>query len=501
MGRLDASDTALKQRQKAKRKTQKSKFCVKLSPFCLLPFAFCLLPSLAFAHVGSPDVFFEGQAGPYSLTVVVRPPGVVPGLAQVEVLLDGGASGEIKAIHVQPVTYTTKDLGAPVPDLLRGSPSDPHFFSGEVWFMASGSYSVRVMVDGTRGSGQVNIPVPSTARTTQSMNRPLGALLFALMALLVAAAVGIVGASVREGQLPPGAAPEPQQRRRGRLAMGLAFLFCLGAVWFGNSWWSAEASAYARYIYKPLEMTSRVVPQGGATRLLLEFKDPGWLPSRRLDDLVEDHGHLVHLFLVRFPAMDAFYHLHPAQVQAARLEQVLPQLPAGRYKLFADIVHRTGFPETAVAEVNLSQVAAGELQGDDSGNTENTEKGWKDTEILWERPSQLRPRQPVSLIFRVEDGKGHPVEDLEPYMGMPGHAVVVRRDASVFAHLHPMGSVPMAALQVFEKNPSMSHRMHAVAPVISFPYGFPQAGSYRIWVQVKRHGRVVTGVFDCEVKS
>ena len=30
---------------------------------------------VAMAHVGSPDVYFTGKAGPYSVMVVVRPPG------------------------------------------------------------------------------------------------------------------------------------------------------------------------------------------------------------------------------------------------------------------------------------------------------------------------------------------------------------------------------------------------------------------------------------------
>jgi len=35
---------------------------------------------------------------------------------------------------------------------------------------------------------------------------------------------------------------------------------------------------------------------------------------------------------------------------------------------------------------------------------------------------------------------------------------------------------------------------------VSFPYGFPKAGDYRIFVQVKRAGRVETGVFDAQVE-
>jgi len=38
------------------------------------------------------------------------------------------------------------------------------------------------------------------------------------------------------------------------------------------------------------------------------------------------------------------------------------------------------------------------------------------------------------------------------------------------------------------------------APDVSFPYGFPNAGRYRIFIQMK-HGSVVeTGVFDADVK-
>jgi hypothetical protein len=34
---------------------------------------------------------------------------------------------------------------------------------------------------------------------------------------------------------------------------------------------------------------------------------------------------------------------------------------------------------------------------------------------------------------------------------------------------------------------------------VSFPYGFPKAGYYRLWVQMKRGGTIETGVFDTQV--
>ncbi len=41
--------------------------------------------ALAVAHVGSPDVYLDSQAGPYKLFVTIRPPNVIPGVAEIEV--------------------------------------------------------------------------------------------------------------------------------------------------------------------------------------------------------------------------------------------------------------------------------------------------------------------------------------------------------------------------------------------------------------------------------
>ena len=441
------------------------------------------------AHIGSPDVFLDGLAGPYRVFVTVRPPLAIPGVAAVEVLT---TSDDVREIRIVPLPLTGPGAQfAPVPDVAARSADDPRLFRGQLWMMTAGAWQVRVAVSGDRGSGQVSVPVPTLPRATLAMGRWLGALLIGLMLLLCAGVVAIIAAMLREAALPPGEAPGHVARRRGRIAGAIATLVVAAAVYFGNQWWSAEANTYARYVYKPLE--AEVTTSGG--RLDLTLRDPGWLRSRRLDDLVLDHGHLMHLFVVS-PELDRLWHLHPSQAAIGAFQQRLPEHSAGRYELFGDLVHKTGVSETVTA--SFDAVGGGEpLTGDDSAYPSPS-----DGRIVWVRDDvPLVTRRLTMFTFRVEDAAGQPARDLELYMGMPGHAVFIRRDRQVFAHVHPSGSAPMAAIEIATPSgPSHDHPGAARPATVSFPYGFPEPGDYKIFVQIKRGGRIETGSFDAHVQ-
>jgi hypothetical protein len=494
---------------------------------------FALAP--CWAHVGSPDVYFQGVAGPYHLIVTVRTPAMIPGLADVEIRsTEPGVTG-MRVVPLYIVGPGSKY--PPPPDPLVQSKEDPQFFSGKIWLMGSGSWQIRVQVNGSQGAGEIAVPVPAAARNTLPMQKSLGLLLFALMTLLVCAIISILGAARREGTLDPGQALEPDQKRRGRFVMLGTAVVVLAILFFGNMWWNSEALAKAvSMIYKPPSLNVSLDPGG---KLILRMNDSAWhtdRPDTVMTKLIPDHGHLMHLFLIRTPQMDRFYHLHPdvtpGSANAFTID--LPQIPAGHYQVFADIVRESGFPDTMVTDIDLPDISGVPLTGDNSevaahpipndaslatSNTDVTEKGDIDTlsdgyRMVWERgPIPLSANHFVWLRFRLEDPQGRPATDVEPYMGMAGHAEIVRSDRSVFAHVHPDGSVAMAALELAQKNsgssmaanrnPSMM--MMAMKPTesisseVSFPYGFPKAGEYRMFVQIKRAGRVETGVFDTQV--
>lgn len=472
------------------------------------------------AHVGSPDVYFQGDAGPYHLVVMIRTPQVIPGVAEIEI------RSETPGVHIVKIVplYIAGEGSKypPLPDILNSVAGDPQFFSGKLWLMASGSWQVRIEADGEKGSGIVAVPVPAFARNTLAMQRGLGIFLFGLMVLLVVAIVSIVGAAKREGQLPDGEQPTARQKFAARLVMGLTLAIAVGILALGNLWWKVSAANLASemiYVAPKLEVN---LEAGGPMNL--EIGESKW-HSARSDvvgtALIPDHGHLMHLFLVRAPGMDRFYHLHPERTGTMTFADELPAMASGHYKVFADIVRASGFPDTLVSELDVPEIHGRPLAGDDSvasapslagaAQSSNSVPLSGGARMIWERDAApLVSDRLLWFRFRVEDASGKPVTDLEPYMGMAGHAEFIRSDFSVFAHVHPDGSIPMAAFNLAEATLGAGNsaaaggdmagmRMGAVGSEISFPYGFPRAGVYRIFVQVKRAGKVETGAFDANV--
>ncbi len=485
--------------------------------FRFFPLLCVLLAGPAHAHVGTETIFLQGNAGPYVVYVTVAPPAVVPGEAQVSVICEnpglrpgpGGLTVSVQA------NVLGGSQSMPEPQPLTPSPGTSEFH-GTVWLMTQGSWQVRVTVRGDRGEGFVAVPVPAEPTRLRSMSRPLGALLLLLGALLIAGLGAIAAAFVREAQQEPGAESSASLPRRasGRRAALWTVAGCLLLLGLGDRLWRQEVARYRENIYLPLEM--RAAARDGV--LDLHLKAPAAVEevfsTRRLNDLVLDHNHLMHLYAVRWPEMDEVLHLHPQQISAGEFRVALPELLGGEYRLFADVVHADGVPETAVATLRLPDGPGQPLTGDDTeaevpgfgaaAPEFRTADGFRyRLEVVSadrEMPADIAVNRPVLLRFTLLTPEGKAPGDMRDYMGMAGHLGVVKQDGSVFAHIHPNGSAPMAAYMLANQTVGAMPMPARGTNVASFPFGFPSAGRYRLIIQMRHGDTIETGVEDIVVR-
>jgi len=449
-------------------------------------------------------------------------------VATIEVRSSGAA---VRSIRVTPTPLTGEaSKHPPTSDAMKPSADDPAFFTGSLWLMAPGSWEVHFDLDGAGGKASSSVPVPAMPLSILPMQRPLGIMLALLGVLLVVGIVGIVAAAVGQSRLNPGVVGGPSARRRALVAGLITLAVTVMIVYGGYKWWNVEATAYAADIYHPLSLSPTL--SGNTLDLKIGRYDTDaqhTFRARSNNDLLPDHGHLMHLYAIRQPDMDAVFHLHPALVSAGDLQMTLPAMPAGTYRLFADIVHANGFPETLTAELIVPpNLAPAPLAAEDaSGAPPPLSQGELGTAykladgytMVWDRPAELSANTGYSFRFRLLDAAGQPAADVRPYLGMAGHAAFVKTDGTVFAHTHPEGSAAMQAMMLANDGSgdmadtgAMSGMDMAVAghhdagesaenlpPSVEFPYGFPSPGRYRIFIQMKHTNTVETGAFDAEV--
>ena len=468
-----------------------------------------LLIMICAAHVGSPDAFFEGNAGPYPVRVIIRSPQVIPARAEIVVRITGAG---VRRVTATARAWGADERNAPPPDDATRVPGDSTLWTLQLWMMRQGPYAVIVHVEGAAGAGTATVPYTAVAQGVLSMNRAMAVVLSAAGIFLVAGMLTIIGAAAGEATLTPGEEPAADVVARARRVRWTGAVIIVLILAGGRVWWVVEDRAYAAMIFRPtgakVTVRTDTTARGGRaprpgrtephTRILRFAIDASAAQQRSWVPLIPDHGKLLHLFLVKKDGLGALAHLHPIAVDSLTFETALPFLPAGDYFVFADAVHENGFAETMVEPVTLGNPPPMEWKPSDSddaifvGNGVRTPSRFDDGSTLsWDGAGGPHVvGKDARLHFTLRDAAGKPLT-VEAYMGMAAHAVVVRDDGSVFVHLHPMGTTPSMGTM-----PAMSAEMPGA---LEFPWAFPKPGRYRVWVQFRRGGAVKSAAFDVEV--
>jgi hypothetical protein len=227
-----------------------------------------------------------------------------------------------------------------------------------------------------------------------------------------------------------------------------------------------------------VELTPAAPQPGEVTRARFHVRDPhGGATVTRFDVL---HEKLFHLFVVSRD-LQYFAHLHPefGAGGAFDVDLALPQ--PGHYQLLADLVPTGAAPQLIERAITTAGFE-GPLHAVPSLPADLTDKVIGNTRVHLSMREAMAGGDRLMNFELFDAVTGVPVADLEPFLGAPGHLLVVSADLSYASHSHPLA----------EEGPASS---------VAFQVLFARAGMHKVWVQFQRSGRVLTVPFTIPVEE
>ena len=184
-------------------------------------------------------------------------------------------------------------------------------------------------------------------------------------------------------------------------------------------------------------------------------------------DFEETHDQLAHLILVRRD-LTRFQHHHPRMDAEGTWSAELSLPDPGVYRAFVDVLVG-GRPTTLGVDLFASGPADYEAS---PGSTRTARTDRYEIEMS---PDVIPANEDVALEFAVRrDGEAVP---LDPYLGALGHLVALRAGDLAYLHVHPEATDPEAG-------------------TVRFAARFSTPGRYRLFLQTKPEGELVTVSFD-----
>ena len=141
-------------------------------------YIFLFIISLLSADIGHLNYIYEGEAFNNPIRVIVKAPGVVPGVADIVIK---SYDTVFDAIYVTPIVWRghTNNLviydgpqgpqGAPPPDLMTLVDGEKNTYQAELWLMDFGSYNINIELFKNNQSEIINVPVNSISNQINPM--------------------------------------------------------------------------------------------------------------------------------------------------------------------------------------------------------------------------------------------------------------------------------------------------------------------------------------------
>ncbi|MBD2626130.1 hypothetical protein [Trichormus variabilis] len=206
--------------------------------------------------------------------------------------------------------------------------------------------------------------------------------------------------------------------------------------------------------------------------LVIDIQDSAGKPVTKFDNFQEK---LMHLIVVSND-LRFFEHIHP-EYQENGSFKVSPKFPeSGEYTIFSD--YKPAEQKETVSLMNIS--IPGSVPLPKSLEKFQKSQTISNTKINLDiSEKNIKPGKDITLKFDLKDSKNQPIKDLQPYLGEKGHLVIIKSSspltAADYIHAHALKNTTDGAIE--------------------FKTKLPQKGTYKMWMQFNRNGKVNTADF------
>ena len=179
-----------------------------------------------------------------------------------------------------------------------------------------------------------------------------------------------------------------------------------------------------------------------------------------------------------------FFDLVQASYKNNQNIEVKPKFPApGEYTVFSDYNPSGEKEQVSVEKVSIP----GEVPFPTELESYSKTKTFADTKIdLNLSEPNIKAGKKVTLKFDLKQASNNkPIKDLKPYLGQKANLVVIKSSSS-------LGETDYIDTETIKKSPN--NQVH-------FTTKFPQPGTYKLWLQFNRNGKVETADFWVTVNS